>query len=167
MSPRTAAPLLLVVLAACAREQEPPSASPAPPASAAPMNAPNPNLAPPDGTGQPQGTSPQPVFVMAQVVAVDADAHRLTVRPSSGATSATESPAPRTAASGSDTVLSVDHAAMEKLRQVKPGDVVTLTCNMATPGGERATVSTPPDLASCTSVTSLARATGDAVPDRR
>jgi hypothetical protein len=167
MSPRFAATLALVLLAGCAREQEPPAASPPPPASAAPMNAPNPNLAPPDATGQPQGTSPQPVFVMAQVVAVDANAHRLTVRPASGATSAAEVPAGRTPAAGADLVLPVDHAAMEKLQQVKPGDVVTLTCNMATPGGERATVSTPPDLTSCTSVTSLARATGDAVPDKR
>jgi hypothetical protein len=157
----------LVLLAACAREQEPPAPSAAPPASAAPMNAPNPNLAPPDATGQPQGTSPQPVFVMAQVVSADAGAHTITVKASSGATSAAESPAATTASSGATRVLPVDHAAMDKLRQVKPGDVVTLTCNMATPSGGRATVDTPPDLASCTSVTSLSRATGDAVPDRR
>jgi hypothetical protein len=122
-------PVLLAasVLAGCAggSDNAPPPSTTAAAAAAAP---------------QTQATAgPQPVFVMAQVVAVDATALTLTVRPSSGATSGAAEPQ-RTAASpteggtatapaGQTSTLAVDASARERLRDLKAGDRVSLTCN--------------------------------------
>jgi hypothetical protein len=101
-----------------------------------------------------------PVFVMAQVVAADTAAHTITVRASSGATALNNTPSAGAAAAPGDTsTLSVDHSAHERLAQVKPGDVVSLTCNMVkTPG--MAGPPPSPAIATCGSVTSISKQGG-------
>ena len=101
-----------------------------------------------------------PVFVMAQVVATDAAAHTVTVRASSGATALNNVPAAGAAAPAGDvSTLPVDVSARERLAELKPGDVVTLTCNMVrTPG--MAGPPPSPAITTCGSVTSIVKQGG-------